>query len=196
MVESLVSQYNTLMDALDTLQSYDSETGRAGVLLGDRTTSMIQSRMRSFLSFQVEGVDDAVNGLGQLGIEVDRDGKLSLDSDTLTTALENHYDDVVNFFTQDEEGSEGLAVQLYDTLDNYVKSTGVLAAKEDGLQASIDDIEDQIENMTTRLEQREENLRNQFLALESLLAEFQTMETLLNQQITSLNNLSKAIASK
>jgi flagellar capping protein FliD len=71
-----------------------------------------------------------------------------------------------------------------------------LAAKEDGLQASIDDIEDQIENMTTRLEQREENLRNQFLALESLLAEFQTMETLLNQQITSLNNLSKAIASK
>ncbi len=195
-VQSLVDKYNSLVDSLDKLQSYDAETGKTGLLLGDSATNMIRSRMRRFLSLQVEGVDDSVNGLSRLGIEVDRDGKLSLDSDTLTTALEDHYDDVVRFFTQDEEGSEGLAVQLYDTLDNYAKSTGMLASKEDGLQASIDDIEDQIEGMSTRLAQREENLRSQFQALESLLAEYQATETLMNQQITNLSNLSKAIANK
>jgi flagellar hook-associated protein 2 len=195
-VQAFVDQYNSMVETLNKLQSYNSETEQSGLLLGDSTTRMIESRMRSFLSYQVEGVDDTVNGLSRLGIEVDRNGKLRLDSDALTTALEDHYDDVVNFFTQDEEGSEGLAVQLYDTLDNYVKSTGVLASKEDGLQASIDDVQDQIDAMGRRLEQREENLRSKFQALESLLAEYQTTETMLNQQINSLNNLSKAISNK
>lgn len=195
-VQGFVDRYNDLIDTLDQLQSYDSETGKAGLLLGDSTTSMIRSRMRSFLSYQVEGMDDAVNGLSRLGIQVDRNGELSLNSDTLTTALQENYDDVVSFFTQDEEGSQGLAVQLYDTLDTYVKSTGVLASKQDGLQSSIDDIQDQVERINMRLEQREENLRNQFQALESLLAEYQTTENLLNQQINHLNNLSKAIANK
>jgi len=195
-VQSFVDKYNSLIGTLDELQSYDSETGKTGLLLGDSTTSMIRSRLRGFLSFQVEGIADKVNGLSRLGIQVDRNGELSLDSGTLTTALEEHYDDVVNFFTQDKEGSEGLAVRMYDTLDNYVKSTGMLASKKDGLQASIDDIQDQVHAMGRRLEQREANLRSQFQALESLLAEYQTTENLLNQQINNLNNLRKAISNR
>jgi len=192
--QAFVDQYNALVETFDMLQSYDQDTGQAGLLLGDRTTNILRNRLRGFLTYQVEGVAESVNGLSRIGIGAERDGTLTLDSEALTAALEEHYEDVVNFFTLDDDSGEGLAVSLYDTIEGYVKSTGVLASKEDGLQSSIDDVEDQIESIQDRLVQREERLRAQFQALENLLAEYQTTESLLTQQITSLTNLREAIS--
>jgi len=195
-IQDFVTAYNSVVDTFEGLQSYDSESEEAGLLLGDRTTTMLRSRLRRFLSEQVDGVASEVNGLSRLGINVDRDGKLAVDQEALTEALEEHRDDVLAFFTQDDEGKQGFAVQLYETLDAYVKTGGIIEAKTDGLQDSVDDIEDQIAGMEVRFEQREENLRNQFESLEVLLAEYQTTENMLTQQLASLDNLNNYISSK
>ncbi len=195
-IQDFVTAYNTLVDGFESLQSYDSKSGESGLLLGDRTTTLLRSRLRRFLSEQVDGVANEVNGLSRLGVTVGQDGRLTLDQDALSQALEEHRDDVLAFFTRDEDGSRGFAVQLHDTLDGYIKTGGGIETKTDGLQDSVDDMEDQIENMEVRFVQREENLRNQFQSLEVLLAEYQTTENMLTQQLNSLTNLNKFISSK
>ncbi len=195
-VQSFVSQYNGLVGSLTTLQKYDADSGESGILQGDSTTRMIQTRIQNLLHTTVDGVDDEANGLTYLGIEIDDDGFMELDTDVLTTALEDNRTDVINFFGQEEDGNNGFAVQLSAALDGYLGSDGVLSAKEDGLSSSIEDITDQIESMEYRLEKKEETLRQQFQSLEILLAQFETTSGVLAGQLESLKNLSSQIYNK
>ncbi|MBC8317231.1 MAG: flagellar filament capping protein FliD [Desulfobulbaceae bacterium] len=196
-VQAFVDQYNTLAGVLGQFQEYNTETGESGTLQGDATTRQIQSRMRSLLYTQVDGVAKEVNGLSRLGVEVDRKGKLSLDASMLTSALEENQDDVVKFFSQEEFGNNGLAKRFDNLLDNYLNSsTGLIANKENGFRASIDNIADQIERVTLRIEKREEVLRSQFATLELLLSNFQTTSGALSQQLENLTNLTNAIYGK
>jgi flagellar hook-associated protein 2 len=196
-VQAFIEQYNNLIDSLSELQDFNAETGTTGTLQGDSTARQLQSRMQSLVYGQVDGVASEVNGLSRLGVEVDRNGKLSLDSSVFTEALEDYPEDVSNFFSQEETGNDGLAVRYEDILDSYLKSsTGLLAAKEDGLQASIDDVGDQVERITLRLGKREEILRSQFEALEMLLSGFQSTQGALEQQLQNLSNLTSSIYGK
>lgn len=196
-IQAFIEKYNSLVDTLSELQDYDPETGAAGILQGDSAARFVGSKLSDLLYAEVDGVADEVNSLSRLGVEVDRDGKLSLDTSVLTTALEEHREDVVNFFTQEEDGNEGIAHRLDTLLDSYLKgTTGLLAEKEKGMQSSIDDIGDQVERINLRLAKREETLRAQFQALETLLAGFQTTSGALERQLEGLANLSSSIYGK
>ena len=196
-VQGFVEKYNSLIETLADLQAYNPETGVSGTLQGDSTARQLKSRIQSFLYATVDGVASEVNSLSRLGIEVDRTGKLSLDTSVLTTALEEHREDVVTLFTKDEDGNEGIALRFDNLLDSYLKgSTGLIATKEEGLQSSIDRIGDQIERINLRLSKREDNLRRQFETLEVLLAGFQATSTALTQQLNNLSNLTASIYGK
>ncbi len=194
-LEDFVEKYNALVDVLKEQTAYNGETGQAGTLIGDSTVSRINSSLSRMIYQSVDGVDSSVNSLSKLGIEIDDSGHLSLDSGKLTKAMEDHPDDVMKFFSSDETGNEGVAIRLENFLDGYLKSsTGILSAKTDGLQKSIDKIEDQIENINNRLAKREENLRRQFNSLENLLAQFQQTSGQLDQQLASIKNLNAQIS--
>ncbi len=196
-LRNFVEKYNSLVDILKEQTAYNAATQEGGTLLGDSTVSRINLSLSRLLYQTVDGVDSAVNGLSKLGIELEESGHLSLDENKLTTAMEAYSDDIARLFTSDEEGNEGLAVKLYDFLDGYLKSsTGILAAKTDGLQKSIDKLNDQIDQIEMRLTKREENLRHQFEALENLLSEFQMTSGQLEQQLVSIANLNSYISRK
>ena len=193
-IDSFVSAYNDLLDFFSTHQSYDQATESSGVLLGDSTTNMIHNRLRSLVEDTVPGVDE-FSRLSDMGISVNQDGHLEVDSSKLNEALDDHFDEVVQFFAQTEEGSEGFAVRMVNTLDAMLDSRdGTLAARTDGIQNSIDDIQDQIERIEMRISAWESRTRAQFEALEVLLGQYQTTSNYLTQQIGSLQNLNSYIS--
>lgn len=196
-IAAFVEKYNSTLSGLKTLQISDPEAGTVGPLQGDSTTRMLQMRLQDLLSTRVDGVADSANGLSFLGVTADKDGKLSFDSTIFAATFETNPEDVVNFFTQTTEGSEGVALKFDTLLENYLdSSTGLLPAKEAGLNRSIEHIGDQVERIETRIAKREENLRHQFESLELLLAQFQNTSGVLSQQIESLSNLSAQISKK
>ncbi len=196
-VKAFVDGYNKLVDSLGKLTGYDADTKTAGALQGDSIARGIGARLLSVMRGEVEGVADELNGLDRLGIEVDRYGTLSLDSSSLTQALEKAPEDVSRYFGNDEEGNEGIALRVESFLDGYLSGTdGVLAAREKGLNASVEKIQDQVEAVETRLLKREENLRRQFEALELLLSSYQSTSGQLSQQLASITNLNAQIANK
>jgi flagellar hook-associated protein 2 len=195
-ITAFVDTYNEAIDLFEGYQSFDSATETAGVLMGDATTKSMRNRLNTMVTGMVSGVE-SFSRLADLGIALNREGRLEVDSSTLNSALDDHFDDVLQFFTQSTEGSEGFALRMKDTLDGILRSTdGALSARTDGIQNSIDDIEDRVEREEMRVLAWETRTRAQFNALEVLLAEYQTTGDYLSQQIMSLQNLNNYISNK
>jgi len=195
-INSFVSAYNTVLDFFESYQGYDEETELAGPLQGDATTNQIRNRLRNLTSQMVTGVT-SFSWLSDLGIELDAEGDLTADSSTLNSALDDNFDDVLQFFTQTTEGAEGFAVRMVDAVEGFLDSyDGTLTSRTSGIQGNIDDIEDDVERLTRRLEASEIRMRSRFQSLELLLGQYQTTSDFLGQQISALKNLGNYISNR
>lgn len=195
-ITSFVDAYNEALELFEAYQSYDQGTETAGVLLGDATTNSIRNSLENLVTGTVPDVE-SFSRLADLGIALNTEGRLEVDSSTLNNAFDDHFDDVLQFFTQSTEGSEGFAVRMVDTLDAALHSTtGTLAARTDGIQDSIDGIEDQVERIEMRNMAWETRTRAQFNALELLLADYQTTGNYLSQQIAGMQNLNNYVSNR
>jgi flagellar hook-associated protein 2 len=195
-IDTFVEAYNKIVDFFDAYQQYDAAAETAGILQGDATTNGIRNRLSRAITGTVAGIE-VFSRLVDLGISLDSNGKLETDSAALTTALDENFDEVLQFFSQDTEESEGFAVGLIDTLEGMLSTTqGALAARTKGIQTSIDNIEDQVERIEYRNQAWEARTRAQFNSLELLLAEYQTTGNYLTQQIAGLQNLNNYVANK
>ena len=193
-INTFVSAYNEVLNFFSKYQSYDPETGTAGLFFGDGTTNSIRNRLRNMVAGTVPDVV-SFDRLEDLGVSMNGGGQLEVDSSILNGALDDHFDDVVQFFTQTDVGSEGFAVRMVDTLDAMLDSTnGTIAAKTDGIQKGIDDIQDQVGRVERRISSWETRTRAEFQALELLLADYQATSNYLNQQLTGLRNLNSYIS--
>jgi flagellar hook-associated protein 2 len=97
-VKEFVNKYNSLMNFIDGQFSYNSETGEAGILLGDSYLMSLQANLRSKLSNSIPGLTSGYNILAAIGIKTSIDGKLSIDDTKLDKALTEHLSEVIDLF--------------------------------------------------------------------------------------------------
>lgn len=195
-INFFVSNYNKVLDFISTQQSFDATTGDAGILLGDATTNSIRNSLKNMISGTVSGVG-SIDQLADLGITLNADGRLEVNSDTLGDALDDNFDDVLQFFTQTTNGSEGFAVKMADALDTILDTTsGTLTARTSGIQESIKDVQDKVDTLEMRNLAWETRTRAQFNSLEMLLAEYQSTGDYLTQQITGLQNFNSYVSNR
>ncbi|MCU7920161.1 MAG: flagellar filament capping protein FliD [Candidatus Thiodiazotropha sp. (ex Epidulcina cf. delphinae)] len=176
-VSGLVDGYNTLLSAIGDL--------RNGELDGDGTLRLIENQIRSLM-----GGKASVSGIyqygSQVGIAFEKDGTLSFDSTELTEALTADRDAVVDLFSNDDQG---LAFRLDALVESMLSTSGLIDAKEDGLNARVDAANDQIDRMEYRLELTERRYRAQYTALDTLLGQLQSTSDWLTGQLDVLNGL-------
>jgi flagellar hook-associated protein 2 len=195
-VSDFISKYNTFLDFIATEQSYDAATGEAGLLLGDATTNTIRNNLKNLITGTVSG-DGSIDKLSDLGISFNSENRLEVDTEQLANILKTDFDEVVQFFSRDTEGSQGFAVKMADTLDAILDdTTGTLAARTQGIQSSISNLQDQAETLEMRNAMWEERTRAQFNSLELLLAQYQSTGDYLTQQITGLQNFNSYVANR
>jgi len=187
-LNAFLDAYNGLMDSLNSLQSYDKETQETGTLFGDSTTRRIQSDIQNLFSNSVSGVPTALNTLTELGVSTNEDGELELDSTVFSEKLKDNYDDVVKFFTKIDTGAQGFAVRMASSIETILSSNGLLTTRTDGVQSSIDEIDEQVERLNTRLTLSETRMRTQFAALEVLLGQYQNTSNSLTSNLEALQN--------
>lgn len=178
-VEGFVASYNALMGVMNQLTDYDAATQRRGLLSGDSSVSLIESRLRSVLGSTVEGAPSDFNSLAFLGVSTNRDGTISLDGDKLDKALENRYEDVSALFS----GDNGVAGKLDKTIGGLLASGGLFANREESLQKQLDRIDEQREAFSLRLEKIETRYRAQFAALDMLVSQLNSTGNFLTQQL-------------
>jgi len=130
--------------------------------------------------------DGAYTSLSQIGFETQRDGTITLNSSSLSSALANDYDSVIGLFSGD--GSvEGIGSKFATYLDTLTDSVdGLYAGRKETTDSNNRRIDQRILNMEARLVQKEKTLRAQFSAMEDLVSGLNAQGGYLLQQLASM----------
>lgn len=101
--------------------------------------------------------------LSDVGIEMSRDGKLTVDEDKLTDALKSDPNAVKAMFVDDG----GYVDRIGDVIDPFTKSNGYLDLKQDNLDSQVSRVEDNMDRHDYHMQQRYQIYLTQFTAMEA-----------------------------
>lgn len=191
-VQAFVDQYNSLMSFIDEKSAYNSDTDEASVLQGDSTLMRMQMNLRKNVTSKISN-EGTYNQLYAVGIEVDRDGVMSLDSSKLKTALEDNPEAVTKLFNanNEDDGFDGVATRLDDYTDLLLQTnTGVIPKRMDYFSKSVKDIDEQVESLESSYEAERERLSAEFTAMEQTISEMNSQSSWLQSQLANLSNSS------
>jgi flagellar hook-associated protein 2 len=182
-IEGFIASYNALNGVLRQLTGADASGESRGLLSGDSSIGVVQSRLRSIMGSVIEGAPAGFDSLSALGIRTERDGSISLDGATVDKALADNFEGLNALFT----GSNGLAGKLDKAVGDLLGSNGMFAIRQESLDRQLSDIGDQRSQLALRLEKVEARYRAQFSALDILVAQLNQTSDFLTQQLETLN---------
>jgi len=122
-LSSMVNAYNAAVTYIKERTGYNDVLKTAGVLMGDYVVSTIRSQLVTPLISRTSGfiVDiDTFLMPGQIGLELDKDGVLSLDTNVFDEAITEDYMDVLAIIGADKTGSSGSKdIEFYGAHSDY-----------------------------------------------------------------------------
>jgi flagellar hook-associated protein 2 len=181
-ISSFVSAYNALAGSISSLGSYDSTTGTAGPMLGDSLLSGIQNQIRTALYSVVNTGSPVYNTLASVGITTNKDGTLSLNQQTLSTALSTAPGAVSSLFS----GTNGIAANLNSQISADLASGGMIDSRSKTLVTQDNALTDQTTQLNEQMTALTATLTQQYATLNTLLSSLQTTSAYLTQQFAAL----------
>lgn len=186
-ISRMVESYNELVGTFDQLSAFNADTEIAGPLLGDASLRSVRDQLRREMSTEIRGLDVEFPTLSSIGIQIELDGRMAIDDTALDAALASEFDNVGRVFA----GAEGFAVRLFDRVENFLDGDGLLATRTDGLNRTIERVNEQRERLGERLESLEARLLRQFSALDALVGQLSSTSDFLSQQLANLPTVGK-----
>ncbi|WP_447555220.1 flagellar filament capping protein FliD [Vreelandella sp. EE22] len=183
-VNGFVKAYNELKTTIGKLTSFTGESATAGELLGDNTVRTIESRLRSVLTGGVEGGE--FKSLNQLGITLERDGKLKVDDKKLSDMVANNPKALGDFFAGDKKEG-GLAGKLGSTVEQMLGNNGVVKLAITGAENRVKGLDDRFARMEKTIESTIARYRVQFGQLDAMVSQMNNMSSYLTQQFDALD---------
>ncbi|MDM9562061.1 flagellar filament capping protein FliD [Bordetella petrii] len=184
-VKTFVDAYNSLQTTIGELTAFDVKAETQSALTGDSTTRSIQAGMANAL--RVVGGEGTLRTLSQLGITTNATtGKLELDQTKLDKALKESPADVTRLFA----GSGGLAEKMKTATDAILGDKGSIKTRTDGLQETVETLQDQYDRTKLSIQATMDNYRAQFTRLDALVAQMNNLSSYLNQQFEALSKAS------
>jgi len=209
-VNSFITAYNAIITDLNSQFQYNggvaagttssSSDSTSGVLESDPSARLIQQQLLDAIS--VTGSDSssssststsAISELSQLGITMNNDGTLTLDSSTLQSALDSNYSGVQSFFesTSSSSFSGGFNTLLTNLTD---PSDSAITLDLSGLKANYTQDQTNVSSLETQLTALSATLTTQYSALNTTLQMYPTnlmeVETELGYRTTTDNSSS------
>jgi flagellar hook-associated protein 2 len=190
-INNFVSTYNSMSSLLSTDLKYDSSTSTAGPLQGDSTAVSLQSQLRNMIG-SPSTASSVFSTLSQMGIQVQSDGTLQVNSTTLSQAMTNLPEMKKAFAATATDGSTGVgfAQQLLSFTNSALGANGLLTTRVAGLNTSLTSNEDDQTNMNTLLAATQARLQAQYTALDTQMASITTLSTYMTNQIAQWNKAS------
>ena len=187
-VQAFVDAYNSLSSLLTTDLKYDAGTQVAGPLQGDSAARAIQSQLRKIVASS-SGASSTFTTLSQVGIQVQKDGTLKVDSSKLSSAMSNPTELKKAFTNVDftNSANNGFANQLRTFGDQVLGLSGVLTTRVAGLNKNLASNQKDQDSLNDRLAQTQARLQAQYSALDSTMASSNALSTYVTQQIANWN---------
>jgi flagellar hook-associated protein 2 len=182
-INSFVSAYNTVINDINSQFSLDSNA-QEGPLAGNTGLRSLQSQLLSAISYSVSGAGQYVN-LQSLGLEMQNDGTLQVNTSVLNNALNNNYQDFQNFFQS--TSPQGFATFFGNQMMQMTDVTqGPIALAVTGLQQTNQSLTNDINNFEARMTSLQQELTQQYSAVNATLQEYPMLMQQIASQLASL----------
>ena len=97
-LSNFVSSFNQINSQLTSLSSYNTTSKTGAVLYGDSTLRSIRSQLKAIVTASLPAESGSLTRLSQVGIELQKDGSLSLNKTKLDTAIDQNFSQLANLF--------------------------------------------------------------------------------------------------
>lgn len=182
---ALVTAYNDaqtifkeVSDPKSTLETYGA------TLIGDSSVRSVKQQLREMVMGQSSTPGDSVGALWQMGLSIDMQGTMSLDTTKLDTVLSNNYADVVKTFTGNHNGlsvystaNAGIAGDAVKKISKLLGSTGVLQTQSESATTQNAKYKEDLTKLQTRMDSLLLRYQKQFSAMDSLVGSVNTQKT-------------------
>ena len=184
-INSFVSAYNDIVGSINSQFQYNQATKSSGVLAGDSTVRDLQARLLAFNSFKSSN-SGSIATLRSIGIEMQNDGTLQVNSSTLSAAVANSSSDVQGFFqgTNRDGFASSLSTQLASITDSI---DGPLLVDAKGKDDSVSALQNQIDNFEVQMSSRYQQLLDEYTRIDTLLRQMPLLENNIAAQLKSLS---------
>lgn len=184
-IQQFVSDYNTLIGDVNSQFAYSSSTSSQGPLAGDATLVNLQTDLLGALDYTYtpSSGTTTVPNLSALGITVNDDGTLSVNSSTLQNALQNNFSDVQSFF----QGASlnGFANMMDQQLTSFIApGDGAFTVDLQNISSEYTDLQNDITNFQTNyIDPLQTQLQSEFSTAEEDLQELPLEMQQINQEL-------------
>ncbi len=189
-IQTFVDAYNAVIGSINQQYTLDS-SGSEGVLAGDSMLRSLQSSLLNMVSGTASGAGQYVN-LQSMGIEMQNDGTLQINSANLSQALSSDFSDVQNFFQSTSGWGQAAGTQMLQLTD---PTLGPVAADINGLNQTNQGLTDQINDFELRMSAVQDQLTTQYSNLDALLQQYPMQLQQVAAQLGSLPSASSSSSS-
>lgn len=197
-IDELVSAFNNVLTAIDGYDSYNQETEKKGILLGDQGVRNVKSRLIQMVQSPAVGISSQFTYLFEIGISLGEGSKLEFDQEEFEAAYAADPEGVEAMLsasklapkdpievapgvtvknTEDSYLEQGIFERLEELINDFTNSVdGALTIRKNNFDTQIALQEDRVEQMQKTLDSKQAILEQQFLAMEKALASLQTQQ--------------------
>lgn len=192
-INSLITTYNAAISDFAVLMGpkneEDPEDIYSGSLAGNSTARMILSNIKSMVTSTSDSASNGVNALRDLGIDLARDGTLSLDETKLTDVVNSNFPDVVSMLSADAriqtltaDVPRGVAGAAVKQITDMLKSGSAILTQSASAETKITGYEADLEALNTRMEALLSRYTKQFASMDAIVGQItSTREGLVGQ---------------
>ena len=202
-VQGFVDDFNSVVDTLNTYDTYDAETQRRGLLLGDSTVGLVRNSIFRLANSVSTDLSGQFTNLAQVGVTIGTGAKMSFNPARFAAALQSDRNAVEALFTFKETETDevtgetvisaaGVGARIDELLETLTDSaTGTLQSRLDSMDQQIQLSNRRIEQLDDQLDSKRARLEAQFVAMERSLAQIQGQ----SNALTSLQGLAISLSS-
>ncbi len=184
-INNFVSAYNAVIQAVNAQFTYTQGASQQPPLISDAALAQVQQNLYNDVNYSISG-NNGITSLASLGITLQSDGTLQVDSGTLGAALSSNPGSVQNFFQQ-AGGVNGYAINFGNDLLNLTNAgSGPLYVDLQGIAQNQQSLQNDINDFQARLTQQQQLWLQEYAQVNSTL---QTLPLLLQQINGQLNSI-------
>ncbi|HWH72692.1 MAG TPA: flagellar filament capping protein FliD [Methylibium sp.] len=186
-IETFVTAYNELNTYLASQTKYDEGAKKGATLQGDSAAISLRNQFRSLLGGTSEA-STVFTRLSDIGFDVQRDGSIKLDTAKLDGALAD-LPEISRLFSASDPlyaPGDGFATRLRALADQLTGVDGLIASRNEGLQAQLERNEDDQDRLEDRVLLFQQRLLRQYTALDTQLGKMNGLSNYVSAQMAAL----------
>ena len=176
-IKGLVTAYNDFAETLKILGDRGSEVEEfGGVLAGESLLESVRTQVRAMVTNNSSTPGTNIKAARDVGLSIDRYGKLSLNEGKLDTALQNNFGEVSTLFSAGTNNKSiyspapaGLAGDAINKIEKMLLSTGIIETQSANATTKIAKYKEELATLEDRMEKLLNRYMSQFSVMESIV---------------------------